>query len=132
MRDSKVEYDKSNIDELGYETDNKFLSTQFGFELLENNNKNNFKTYYNKYDRQYDEKGIFDYYDSEAIGFKYDKNNVITENLSYGLGTEYRYDWAEFINNGSYTASTKGNYDNVSVYGNIGYLISKYFSLLSF
>ena len=40
--------------------------------------------------------------------------------MSYGYGSDYRYDSGEFINNGSYTASTKGNYDNLSVYANLG------------
>ena len=30
------------------------------------------------------------------------------DNMSYGYGSDYRYDSGEFINNGSYTASTKG------------------------
>ena len=32
--------------------------------------------------------------------------------LSFGAGSEYKYDWGYFNNNGSYQASTKGHSDN--------------------
>ena len=45
------------------------------------------------------------------------------EKFSFGIGSEYKYDWGYFDNNGSYQAETKGHSDNISLYGNFGYNI---------
>ena len=57
------------------------------------------------------------------IGAKYDLSQTINSNLSFGVGSEYKYDWGNFENNGSYEASTKGHTDNFSYYGNLGFNI---------
>ena len=44
----------------------------------------------------------------------------MSDYLSLGLGSEYKYDWGYFDNNGSYSASTKGNIDNLAIYSNLG------------
>ena len=121
LRQTVAEYDNSASDEIGYEGNNKMLSTQFFINKLKKNSKNQFTLFYNLYDREYDEKNIIDYYDSNSIGAKYDFSNLLNNKFSYGYGSEYRYDDGEFKNNGSYTSSTKGYYDNLSVYGNLGY-----------
>ena len=46
-----------------------------------------------------------------------------TKKISFGLGSEYKYDWGYFDNNGSYEASTKGHIDTIGLYGNIGWYI---------
>ena len=66
------------------------------------------------------------------MGMKYDLKKKIDESISFGLGSEYRYDSAEFENNGSYSASTKGNNDNLSIYGNLGYNLFENFNLSYF
>jgi hypothetical protein len=71
--------------------------------------KNNYIFYYNIYDREYDERGTIDTYESEALGLKYDLSKMINQKISFGAGSEYKYDWGYFDNNGSYEASTKGN-----------------------
>ena len=73
------------------------------------------------YDREYDERGTIDTYESEAIGVKYDLSKTLNNKMSLGVGTEYKYDWGSFDNQGSYQASTKGNSDNISLYSNLGY-----------
>jgi hypothetical protein len=50
--------------------------------------------YYNQYDREYDEQGVIDYYDSNATGLKYNFSKFF-DNFSYGYGSEYRYDSGE-------------------------------------
>ena len=35
------------------------------------------------------------------------------QRISFGLGSEYKYDWGYFDNNGSYEASTKGHIDTI-------------------
>ena len=39
------------------------------------------------------------------MGAKYDLSQTINSNLSFGVGSEYKYDWGNFENNGSYEAS---------------------------
>ena len=75
----------------------------------------------NLYDREYDERGTIDKY-KRGLGLKYDlsKNQ---QKISFGLGSEYKYDWGYFDNNGSYEASTKGHIDTIGLYGNIGWYI---------
>ena len=45
----------------------------------------------------------------------------LTNNFSFSFGGEYKYDWGEFENRGSYSASTKGNVYNQGIYSNIGF-----------
>ena len=121
LRQTIAEYDNSDTNQAGYEGDNKMGSLQFGLENQIGSRKENYIIYYNIYDREYDERGTIDKYESEVLGLKYDISNRISENLSYGIGSEYRYDWGYFDNNGSYEASTKGNSDNLGFYGNLGW-----------
>ena len=119
-RETVAEYDGSSSDEENYKGNNKMFVSQLNYDLYHQNSKEKLSLYYNQYDRAYNEKGIIDYYDSIAKGIKFDhiKNS---SKFSYGLGSEYRYDEGEFQNNGSYSASTKGHYDNISFYTNYGY-----------
>lgn len=132
LRKTISEYDSSATDEIGYEGDNEMLSTQLKINSLNPYYKDQLTFYYNLYDREYDEKGVIDYYDSNSMGVKYDLKKILDERISFGLGSEYRYDSAEFENNGSYSASTKGNNDNLSIYGNLGYNFFENFNLSYF
>ena len=96
------------------------LSTQLIINHLKKNSRNGLTFFFNKYDRENNEKETIDYYDSSAIGTKYDFSSTFSNKISYGLGSEYRYDEGDFENNGTYSASTKGHYDNLSIYGNMG------------
>lgn len=120
-RQTISEYDGSSTDQKGYEGNNKMATFQLGLENLEDNNKYKSVIYYNIYDREYDEKSTIDKYHSEVIGLKYDFSKTLNQKFSFGTGAEYKYDWGDFQNNGSYEASTRGHTDNLSIYGNIGY-----------
>lgn len=120
LRRTLSEYDNSDINQIGYEGDNRMSSYQFGYENNEGSKKENYLIYLNKYNREYDERGIIDTYKSDAVGLKYDVSKTLNNNLSLGYGSDYRYDHGEFENNGSYEASTKGHTDNLSIYGNLG------------
>ncbi len=120
IRETEAEYDNSATKEENYVGNNQMLTTQFNLNYITENSKNEFTLYHNLYDREYDEQGVIDYYDSNATGLKYSFSKFF-DNFSYGYGSEYRYDSGDFQNNGSYSASTKGNYDNISIYGNLGY-----------
>ncbi len=125
LRQTIADYDNSNSNQTGYEGNNKMASYQIGVEKKEQNNQSNFVFYYNIYDREYDERGIIDIYESNVFGLKYDYSKIINNNVSIGFGTDYKYDWGYFNNNGSYNATTKGNSDNLAVYGNLGWNILK-------
>ena len=120
LRETEAEYDNSATKEEIYVGNNQMLTTQFNLNFMTENSKNEFILYHNLYDREYDEQGVIDYYDSNATGLKYNFSKFF-DNFSYGYGSEYRHDSGDFQNNGSYSASTKGNYDNISIYGNLGY-----------
>ena len=123
LRKTKAEYDNSNTNQYGYEGNNKMGAIQFGLEKQSNSKKNDYIFYYNIYDRQYDERGTIDTYESEVLGLKYDLSGILNNKLSYGIGYEYKYDWGYFDNNGSYEASTKGHSDNFALYSNLGWNI---------
>ena len=123
LRQTRAEYDNSNTNQTGYEGNNIMGSLQFG---LENNiglKENNYVLYYNFYDREYDERGVIDKYKSHVMGMKYDLSRKISNNISFGAGSELKYDWGYFDNNGSYQASTKGHSDNLALYSNLGWNI---------
>ena len=121
IRQTIAEYDNSPTDQFGYRGDNRMGMFQIGLENLQKKQRTNYLLYYNVYDREYNEKNVIDNYDSEVLGFKYDLSKTLNNKISFGLGSEYKYDWGEFNNRGSYQASTKGNNDNLSVYSNIGF-----------
>ena len=125
LRQTKAEYDNSNTIQTDYEGDNKMGSIQFGLENQNKSQKNNYIFYYNIYDREYDERGIIDTYESEVLGLKYDLSRLVNQKISFGAGIEYKYDWGYFENNGSYEASTKGHSDNLAVYGNLGWNVAQ-------
>lgn len=129
LRETNSEYDRSKTDQEGFESINQMGSFQLG---LRNLNEKNYVLFYNIYDRQYNEKGTLDTYKSELIGLKYDLSKIINSNLSLGMGTEYKYDWGYFENNGSYQASTKGHSENLSIYGNMGINILEDFNISLF
>ena len=125
LRKTKSEYDNSNSNQTGYEGDNRMASYQIGLEKKEPSFKNNYVFYYNIYDREYDERGVVDTYESNVFGLKYEYSKIINSQISLGFGSDYKYDWGYFDNNGSYNASTKGNSDNLAVYTNFGWNILK-------
>ena len=121
LRQTIAEYDNSDTNQIGYEGDNKMASFQFGLQNYIYDKKNDYVIYYNTYDREYDERGIIDIYESNVIGAKYNFSNNFNDEISFGFGSEYKYEWGYFDNNGSYSASTKGNIDNLAIFGNISW-----------
>ena len=105
---------------------------QLGLEELTQQSNNKYILYYNFYDREYDERGTIDTYESEVVGVKYDFSKTLDNQFSFGAGSEYKYDWGYFNNNGSYQASTKGHSDNISIYTNLGWNIFDKFNLSLF
>ena len=121
LRQTIAEYDNSDANQFGYEGDNKMASFQFGLQNSIYDKKNDYVIYLNTYDREYDERGTIDSYESNVIGAKYIFSNNFNDEILFGFGSEYKYEWGYFDNNGSYSASTKGNIDNFALFGNIGW-----------
>ena len=121
LRQTIAEYDNSTSNQTGYEGDNRMATLHFGLDKITADQNINYTFFYNIYDREYDERGTIDNYKSEVFGLKYNLSKNLNNYISYGIGSEYKYDWGYFNNNGSYTASTKGNIDNLAVYSNIGF-----------
>lgn len=121
LRQTITEYDESALNQIGYEGDNKMLTTQFGFENLDIDNKKKYILHYTNYNRKYNEKGIIDKYESEVFGLKYDLSKTIGNLFSFGAGLEYNYNWGYFDNQGSYEATTKGHTQNKAINSNLGW-----------
>lgn len=119
-RETFAEYDQSINEEIGFNGNNLMYAFQFGFDR-KNKNLNDYITFhYNAYDRDYNESGVIDEYISRSYLVKTERQVNVDEKISYGLGTEYKYDIGEFQNRGSYAASTKGNIYNSSIFANLG------------
>tara|TARA_B100001250_G_scaffold413775_1_gene449037 strand:- start:2781 stop:4646 length:1866 start_codon:yes stop_codon:yes gene_type:complete len=120
-RKTKADYDGSANDEIGYVSDNRMYSFQSGFERKSKNSLNEIIFHYHNYDREYENGGYLDEYYSEAFVIKGENKIKKSDRFSFGFGSEYKYDWGNFENRGSYSASTKGHNKNLGIFGNAGY-----------
>ena len=132
-RKTEADYDGSSSDENGYNADDKMYAIQTGIEYKKNNLEDSLVLHYNNYDRQYENGGYLDTYYSESFITKGERSIKYSNKLSFGFGTEYKYDWANFTDNGSWsTPSAKGFIDNLGVFGNFGYLLDNSTNLSAF
>jgi vitamin B12 transporter len=124
-RKTKADYDGSATDEEGYVSNNKMYALQSGFERKFKNSEDSLIFHYHNYDREYDNATFLDEYDSESFVVKGERSIKANNKISYGYGSEYKYDWGAFENRGSYTASTKGHMKDLGVFANVGYKINE-------
>ena len=124
-RKTKTDYDGSATDEIGYVADDRMYALQSSLEHKSINSEQNLMFHYHKYDRQYENKGYLDEYYSESAVIKGEKSIQQNSKLSFGFGSEYKYDWGNFENRGSYNASTRGHMKNLGIFVNAGYKITK-------
>ena len=120
-RKTVADYDGDANDESGYVSDNRMYTLQTGLEHISKNSESNLIFHYHNYDREYENAGVLDEYDSESLVVKGERKIKYTSKLSFGYGTEYKYDWGAFENRGSYTASTKGHIKDFGIFANAGY-----------
>ncbi len=124
-RRTKANYDASTSDESGFSHD-KMYALQTGLNKLTRNSENLLTFHLHHYNREYDESGYFDWYNSESALLKAERRIKVLDKFSYGYGTEYKYESGSFTNNGSWsTPAAKGNVDNYSFFGNAGYQFSE-------
>mgnify|MGYP003952138067 CR=1 FL=1 len=123
-RETIAEYDGSVSAEDNYKGDNLMYAAQLGFDHQKENLKDYITFHFHTYDREYNEEGTIDEYLSKSFMTRSERQIQLNEKISLGFGGEYKYDWGEFENRGSsYSASTKGNVDNKSLFSNLGFKI---------
>ena len=123
-RKTKTHYDASSSDPSGYAND-KMNVIQTSFNRITKNSNDLLTFHITNYDREYDEGGYFDEYDSNSAVLKAERNLKPKNKLSFSYGAEYKYDSAEFTDNGSWsTPSAKGYVSNIGLYANTGYKYS--------
>jgi len=123
-RRTKANYDASSSDESGFAHDKMYV-VQTGLIKLTENSENILKLHYNQYNREYDEGGYFDWYNSDSAVLKAERRIKPIEKISYGYGIEYKYDSGSFTNAGSWSSpAAKGNIDNFGLFANSGYQLS--------
>ena len=128
-RKTKADYDGSASNEVGYVANNIMYAFQSGLEHKAKNQDDNLTFHYHKYDRNYKDAGYLDEYYSEAFIIKGERGIQANNNFSFGYGSEYKYDWGNIENRGSYTASTKGHIKNLGIFINTGYRFNENLTL---
>ena len=119
-RKTKSNYDNSAAKETGYLADNKMHAIQAGLESFSKNKEDSLIFHYHNYDRDYEDGGDLDEYGSKSLVAKAERKIKYTDNISFGFGNEYKYDWGSFENRGSYTQSTKGHMKDMGIFANVG------------
>ena len=120
-RKTKADYDGSATNETGHVSDNRMYALQSSFEHKLKNSESNLIFHYHNYDRKYNDGTYLDEYYSESLVIKGDRSIKFNNKISFGYGSEYKYDWGSFENRGSYASSTKGHMKNMGLFLNTGY-----------
>ena len=126
VRETRTYYDdfsSSGKGDLGYVMDNTMQAIQTGLERVTKDTEDSLTFHWHAYGKQIDDGGFTDSYDSQALVTRYEKKINSLEKLSYGFGSEYKYDWGAFINEGSFNSATKGHVKDLAVFVNAGYKI---------
>ena len=119
-RDTKSDYDSSATAEESVTADNKMYALQTGIEKKNKDSMNNLIFHYHNYDRKYYVQGKKDKYYSESFVAKAERAVVANDKLSYGFGSEYKYDWGHYLTK-TFTSQTKGHLENFGFFANVGY-----------
>ena len=120
-RNTLTDYDNTSSLENDYSSNNLFYVTQLGLDRYNGNILDSLIFHYHKYDRENDEQGTIDEFISNSSTLKGERKIKFTDQFSYGLGFDHKYNWGEFENRGSYRASTKGHIYNTGIFTNIGF-----------
>ena len=119
-RDTKSDYDSSDTKEESVTSDNKMYAFQTGIEQKKENSLDNIMFHYHNYDRKYYVQGKKDKYYSESLVAKAERELVINKKLSYGFGSEYKYDWGHYLTK-TFASHTRGHISNIGIFANAGY-----------
>lgn len=119
LRNNLSDYDKSKTQENSISSNNQMYAVQYGIEQKTENSFKNFTTHYHNYNRRYYEQGKKDKYYSESIVMRFENENIISNKISFGYGSDYKYDWGNYTTT-TFESQTKGNLSNLGLFGNIG------------
>ena len=122
-RDTKADYDKSATQEEIVTSDNQMYALQAGFERKKKSSSDYVTFHYHNYDRVYRELGKIDTYYSESLVAKAEREQKLSNKISFGYGSEYKYDWGNFSTT-TFTSQTKKHINNFNVFANLGYKIN--------
>ena len=120
VRKTDTGYDKSTDEEA--EGTNIMYALQSSLENKTEKKLDTFTSHVHVYDRVYDEAEKNKYY-SQAYTLKAERKINFSDNLSYGFGSDYKYDKGDFQVYGTYGNSAKGHSDNLGIFSNAGYKI---------
>ena len=120
VRKTDTGYDKSSDEEA--EGTNIMYALQSSLENKTEKKLDIFTSHVHVYDRVYDEAEKNKYY-SQAYTLKAERRINFSDNLSYGFGSEYKYDKGNFEVYGTYGNSAKGHSDNLGIFSNVGHKI---------
>ncbi len=119
-RDTKSGYDSSDTKEESVTSDNKMYALQTGIERKTKNSLDNLIFHYHNYDRKYYVQGKKDKYYSESLVAKAERDVIYNNKLSYGFGSEYKYDWGHYQTE-TFSSQTRGHLINLGIFANAGY-----------
>ena len=132
VRETRTYYDDMDYNgELGYVMDNTMQALQTGIDRVSQNSEDSLTFHWHAYGKDIDDGGFADSYDSQSLVARFEKEINSSEKLSFGFGSEYKYDWGSFINEGSFNSFTKGHVKDLGIFANAGYKIFDN-SILSF
>ena len=117
--------------ELGYVMDNTMQALQTGIDRVSKNSEDSLTFHWHAYGKDIDDGGFTDSYDSQSLVARFEKKINSSEKSSFGFGSEYKYDWGSFINEGSFNSSTRGHVKDLGIFANAGLKIFDN-SILSF
>ena len=120
VRKTDTGYDKSSDEEA--EGTNIMYALQSSLENKTEKKLDIFTSHVHVYDRVYDEAEKNKYY-SQAYTLKAERRINFSDNLSYGFGSEYKYDKGDFQVYGTYGNTAKGHSDNLGIFSNVGHKI---------
>jgi vitamin B12 transporter len=122
-RQTEADYDGSASAESGYTADDKMYALQTSIDHKINNKEESIILHYNKYDREYNEGGARDNYYSDSLVTRGERKVRYSDNLSYGFGSEFKYDRGDFKNYGAYYPLQQVDNDayNLGIFANAGY-----------
>ncbi len=127
-RDTKSDYDKSATQEESVTSDNKMYALQTGLERVGQYFEDDLVFHYHNYDRKYYVQGKKDKYYSESLVAKAERKLIINKKISYGYGSEYKYDWGHYETK-TFASQTRGHLNNLGIFANLGYRFNKKQSL---
>jgi len=127
VRETRTYYDDFGFGQkgdLGYVMDNTMHTIQTSLDRVNKDREDSLTFHWHAYAKQIDDGGFTDSYDSQALVTRYEKKINSLEKLSFGYGSEYKYDWGAFINEGAaFNSATKGHVKDLAIFANAGYKI---------